>query len=105
MSEYHDLVKKHVPEADLAVVDGLVKHCGIALRNKDSSMVSCSDKAERDRVRDGFLKKKLARTEDDAALDEAIMAVCGKMSDTNQKSRVTFYYLLAEHFGQLDLFK
>jgi hypothetical protein len=52
-------VKKYVPNADEAAIDGIVKHCGIALKKRDASLVSCGDKAERDRVRDGFLKKKL----------------------------------------------
>jgi hypothetical protein len=56
------------------------------------------------RVRNGFLKKKLARTEDDAALDAAIAAVGAKLKGVSRKNRVTVYYLLADHFGQLDLF-
>ncbi len=92
--------------ADEAAVAGIVKHCGIALQSRDASLVSCSDKSERDRVRDSFLKKKLARTEDDAALDAAVQAICGKMTeDKSGKCRVTFYYLLAEHFEQLGMFK
>jgi hypothetical protein len=34
-------------------------------------------------------------------LDAAIASVVGKMSAERNKSRVTVYYLLAEHFGQL----
>jgi hypothetical protein len=52
-------VKKHVPNADETAIHGIVKHLGIALRNKDSSFVACTDKKERDLVRDHFLKKKL----------------------------------------------
>jgi hypothetical protein len=81
-----------------------VKHCGIALHNKDSSFVACQDKAERDRVRDGFLKKKLALTAPDAELDTAIMDVCQKMKADRDKSRVAFYYFLAEKFGKLAAF-
>jgi Protein of unknown function (DUF2853) len=73
----HD-VKKYVPEADDAAIGGIVKHCGIALHSKDASYVACQDKAERDRVRDSFLKKKLALTASDAELDAAIMDVCRK---------------------------
>jgi hypothetical protein len=99
----HD-VKKYAPDADNAAINGIVKHCGIALHNKDSSFVACQDKAERDRVRDGFLKKKLALTAPDAELDTAIMDVCQKMKADRDKSRVAFYYFLAEKFGKLAAF-
>jgi len=97
-------VQKYVPNADEAAVAGIVRHCGIALRNRDSSLVAFSDPAETGRVRDNFLKKKLGRTEDDDALDSAIAAVGERMKGDRTKNRVTVYYLLAEHFGQLSLF-
>ena len=104
MAEYLEDVKKYAPQTDEAAVAGIVKHCGIALRSRDASLVSCSDKAERDRVRDGFLKKKLALTQPDAELDKAVEGICQRMHAAHDKSRVTFYYLLAEQFGKLDLF-
>jgi Protein of unknown function (DUF2853) len=97
-------VKKHVPNADETAIHGIVKHLSIALRNKDSSFVACTDKKERDLVRDHFLKKKLGLALDDAALDQSVVDVCAKMHDDRDKSRVTFYYLLAEHFGKLAMF-
>jgi hypothetical protein len=99
----HD-VKKYAPEADDAAIGGIVKHCGIALHSKDASYVACQDKAERDRVRDSFLKKKLALTASDAELEAAIMDVCQKMKADRDKSRVAFYYFLAEKFGKLAAF-
>ena len=98
-------VKKYVPEADESAIKGIVRHCGIALQSRDGSYVSCTDKAERDRVRDSFLKKKLALTDGDADLDKTVMAVCEKMKADRDKSRVTFYYLLAEKYGKLALFR
>jgi hypothetical protein len=97
-------VKKWVPAADDAAIKGIVKYCGIALQKKDSSMVSCSDKTERDRVRDNFLKKKLALADADADLDKAVMEVCQKLGSDKTKNRVTFYYLLAEKYGKLSMF-
>ena len=105
MTDYVADVKKYAKNVDEAVVEKIVKHLGIALRNRDSSLVSCSDKTELDRVRNGFMKKKLALTEDDAALDAALGDVCKIMADSRAKSRVTFYYLVAEHFNKLSLFK
>lgn len=97
-------LKKYSPEADDAAIKGIVKHCGIALQSKDASFVACQDKAERDRVRDSFLKKKLGLTAADAELDTAIMDVCQKMKADRDKSRVAFYYILAEKFGKLAAF-
>ena len=97
-------VKKYVPNANDAAIEGIVKYLGIALQSKDASFVACSDKAERDRVRDGLLKKKLALNNSDAELDTAIMEVCEKMKADRDKSRVAFYYLLAEKYGKLALF-
>ena len=70
-TDYLENVKKYHADVDEAAVKGIVRHCGIALRNRDSSLVSGSDKAELDRVRNGFMKKKLALTDSDDALDAA----------------------------------
>ena len=102
--DYAADVKKYAQSADEAAIAGIVKYLGIALRNKDSSLVAGSDPAEVKRVRDGFLKKKLALTAGDAELDTAIKDVIGRMKAVRDKSRVTVYYLLAEKFGKLALF-
>jgi hypothetical protein len=99
MSEYKADVEKFAKDVDDAHVDAIVKYLGIALRNKDSSLVSATDKAELDRVRDGFAAKKLGLGAEEA--DKGIAAVVAKMKGVNQKSRVTFYYLLAEETGTL----
>jgi len=103
--EWAEDVKNYVANPDEKAIAGIVRYCGIALRNRDSSLVSFSDKEELARVRENFLKKKLGCTEDDATLDKAIAAVGEKMRGARNKNRVTVYYLLAEHFGKLDLFK
>lgn len=97
-------VKKYDAKADDAVIAGIVKYCGIALRNRDSSLVSFSDKAETDRVRNNFLKKKLGLTQSDAVLDAAIAKVGERMKADRTKNRVTVYYLLAAELGQLGTF-
>src|SRR5262245_31222373 len=104
MSTTHDWaadVKKYVPNANDAAVHGLIKHLGVALQHKDASFVACTDKAERDRVRESFLRKKLALSMTDAELDQAIMEICGRMKADRDKSRIAFYYLLAEKFNKL----
>ena len=101
MSEHHDDVKKYHADADEAAVNGIVKHLGIALRSRDASLVSASDPEELARVRESWLKKKLALTHSDEELDKAIDAVATTMKDDRSKSRVTFYYLLAKHYDKL----
>jgi hypothetical protein len=95
-------VKKYVPNADEAAIHGIVKHLGIALRGKDSSFVACTDKAERDLVREHFLKKALGLVLDEAELDRSVADVCQTMHSDRDKPRVTFY--LAEKFGKLSMF-
>ena len=102
MADWATDVKKYAPDADDTVIAGIVRHCGIALQKVDSSLVSFSDQAELDRVKKGFLTKKLQVPEDQ--MDGALKAVGETMKGANRKNRVTVYYLLAKHFGKLDLF-
>jgi Protein of unknown function (DUF2853) len=97
-------VKKYVPNANEKAIEGIVRYCGIALQKRDSSLVSFTDKEEVGRVRNNFLKKKLALTNSDAELDKAIMLVGDNMKDDRTRNRVTVYYLLADHFGKLSTF-
>ncbi|WP_306117752.1 MULTISPECIES: DUF2853 family protein [unclassified Roseitalea] len=100
MSDYLADVKRYDAGADGAVVDKIVRHLGIALRSRDASLVSCSDPSELARVREKWCAKKLG-VNDDTAADEVIGRVCQEMKDDRSKSRVTFYYLVAKHFGKL----
>lgn len=98
---YSDDIKRYQPNVDEKAVAAIVKHLGIALKSADASLVSCSSKDELARVRDSWLKKKLGLTDDDAKLDKTIGDVCTAMKAETRKSRVTFYYLLAEKSGKL----
>ena len=99
--DYMTDLKKYAPTVEDAAVKGIVKFLGIALKSKDSSMVSCSSKDELERVRESFMKKKLKMTDADADLDKSIKAVCDTMKADKTKHRVTFYYLLASKAGKL----
>ena len=103
-TDYIADLKRYQPSANEKAVAGIIKHLGIALKSTDASLVSCSSKDELARVRDSWLKKKLALTDDDAALDKAIAEICTKMKADKNKQRVTFYYLLAEKYGKLAMF-
>ncbi|MDO9382399.1 MAG: DUF2853 family protein [Hyphomicrobiaceae bacterium] len=99
--DYSADVKRYAAAADENAVAGIVKHLGIALKSADASLVSCSSKDELERIRESWLKKKLQLTQDDAELDKGIKAVCEKMKADHSKQRVTFYYLLADHYGKV----
>ncbi len=100
MSDYLADVQKYDAKADEAVVNKIVKHLGIALRNRDSSLVSATDQKELDRVRDSWGVKKLGV--DAAAAEAAVATVAKTMAADRSKGRVTFYYLVAKELGRLD---
>ncbi len=100
MSDYLSDVQRYDAGADADVVQKIVKHLGIALRSKDASLVSCSDKSELDRVCEKWCMKKLGET-DASAADGVVAKVCETMKGDRQKQRVTFYYLVAKEMGKL----
>lgn len=97
-----DLQKYTNPNA--ATVQAMVKSYGLVMRKPDTRLVACGDPAELETVKRNFMRKKLGMTDGDAALDAMLADVCGMMSATNQKSRLTFYYLVAEKAGKLGVF-
>ena len=97
--EYRADIQKYAAEVDDAAVQAIVKYCGIALKTRDASLVSCTDSDEIDRIRKGFASKMLGL--EGKAFDDAIAAVCDRMKADKNKHRVTFYYLLAETAGKL----
>lgn len=102
--DYAGDIRRYTPHVEEACVKAVMKHLGIALKGRDSSLVACTDKTERDRIRDHFLKKKLGLTHADAELDKSIVETCQRMAADQDKRRVTFYYLLAEKYGKLGEF-
>jgi energy-coupling factor transporter ATP-binding protein EcfA2 len=100
MSDYVTDVKSYASSVNEAAVASIVKYCGIALQGNDSSLVSGTDPKELATVRDGFAAKKLGLSAE--AADAGIKTVLEKMKGAHQKSRVTFYYLLAEATGTMN---
>ena len=92
-------VKKYDATADAETVGRIVKHLGIALRNRNSALVSCQDPKELGRVRENWAGKKLGV--EAARADTAIEKVCQTMASDRTKSRVTFYYLVAKQLNKL----
>lgn len=106
MSKFDDLMQKYEAElkgsgksaVDGALLTNIAKGLGPSIYLRDASMVSCTDQAELDRVKNNFLIKKLGM-QDGPALDDAIKAVCDEYK-SNQRLRVVFYYLLAQKLGK-----
>lgn len=96
-------ITKYSPKADADVVASMEKTYRLVLSRPDSAQVSFSDASELATVRENFVKKKLGITEADDAIDATIKEVGSKIS--GRKNRLTVYYLLAEHYGKLDLFR
>ena len=82
MADYLADVKKYDAGASAAVVDKIVKHLGIALRNRDSALVSCTDPKELDRVKANWISKKLGVT-------DAAKAECSRRKRTARRCRRT----------------
>jgi hypothetical protein len=99
MSDHLANVRGYAPQASEAHVNAIVKYCGIALRNTDSALASSIDPKELATVRDGFAAKELGLSAE--AADAGIARMVEKMKSVNRKSRVTFYYLLADTTGKL----
>ncbi len=97
-------VRRYVRDPDQSAINGLVEYLGAGLKTRQETRVSCGDLVEREQIRDKFLRKTLGLPDPVTLLDRAIIAVCDRMRDDGCKSRVTFYYLLAEKYGMLALF-
>lgn len=104
MQEHKTAVAKYSANINSAALDKMAKNYALVLSNKDSQFVSCGDESERDTVRENFLKKKLGLTNSDTDLNVAIDDVCQTMKEDRFKSRLAFYYLLAEKFNKLGEF-
>lgn len=104
IQEHKATVAKYVSNVNEAALAGMAKTYALVLSNKDSQFVSCGDESEKATVRENFLKKKLGLSHSDADLDAAIDAVCQTMKEDRFKSRLAFYYILAEKYGKLAQF-
>lgn len=98
-------IKKYADKVDEDAVAGMMKTYRLVLSDPDTAAVAFGDDEEKATVRQNFLKKKLGLTLPDEELDKAIDAVGAKMKGVTRKSRLTIYYLLADHFDKLNVFK
>jgi len=101
-AKYLAEVRKYDPKASKAVVNNIVKYCGISLRSRDASLVACSDEKELNTVAKGFCTKKLGMTKGQM---DCVKDVCGQMKAQRFKNRVTFYYLCAKQARKMKVFR
>lgn len=99
MTEYLEDVKKYVDSPREDAVESLVGHLRLSLQNRDAAVVAASEPDELSGIKNGYCRKTLDLTPEEA--DAAIAKVCEKMKGNRAKSRVTFYYLLADASGTL----
>ncbi len=94
------LKEKAGVDADMPLLEAVVKHMGIAAQGGDASLVSCGQESELETIKEKFLKGKLGLTDGDD-LDASIAKVCEDLGHSNsQKYRAAFYYLLAKQYGK-----
>jgi len=97
-------IKKYTASVDEKAVAGMAKTYALVMSKADTRYVAASDPSEVATVVANFCKKKLGRKESDADLTAVVKAQCEKMKADRTKSRVTVYYLIAEHFKSLAAF-
>ncbi|MFW5432383.1 MAG: DUF2853 family protein [Methylophilaceae bacterium] len=103
-SEYKAALAKYTSSVNDAALEKMTKTYALVMSNRDAQNVACSDAAEKETVRNNFLKKKLGLTNSNDDLDAAIEAVCATMKEDRMKNRLVFYYLLAEKYNKLGVF-
>lgn len=102
--EFRKVVEAEDHTFQLGLYNAIERHLGPAMKDRDASLVACSDPGELKTVKDNFLKGKLGLA-DSEGLDEAIQKVCETMGTSNRhKNRAEFYYLLTVYFGKQDTF-
>ncbi|WP_372803784.1 DUF2853 family protein [Paracoccus seriniphilus] len=95
-----DIKEKLGETPDMDLLTKVTIGCGPSIYNDDASTVASSDPEELDRIRQGYLIKKLGLP-DGPALTDAINAVIDAYGRSNRsKYRAVVYYLLCRHFGK-----
>lgn len=89
-----DIEKYTDTKVNKKLVEKLAKRLASVMAKRDSASVACGDAKELETVRRNFIKGKLGVT-DIAKGRNAMEVVCGMMKKSRNKSRLTYYYLLA----------
>ncbi len=97
-------IKKLGLGIDEAFLRKVAKGLGPSIYLKDASKVSCSDKAELERVGTNYCQKKLGLSSG-AAVDKAISETCTEMGSSNKnKYRAIFYAMVCKKLGKESIY-
>ena len=98
---YADALKaKAGVNPDMDLLRKVTRGLGPSIYNADSELVSATDRAEIERVKNNFLIKKLGLP-DGPNLMEAINSVIETYGKSERnKYRAVVYYMLTKHFGK-----
>ena len=99
-SHVHD-VRRYDALAEANVIERIVKHLGVALRNPASATVTCDAEEELDRVAKNWCGNRLG-VDDFGKARAAVERVAQTLARDGQADRVTLYYLCAKHLDRLD---
>lgn len=84
---------------DQEAVERLTRYLLPTIQNHDAQFVATADKKEIVYVEEKWAQDKLGASA--SAAHEAVAHAARQMKDTHNKSRITFYYLVAKKLGKL----
>ena len=94
-----DLREKLGMTPDMDLLTKVTIGCGPSIYNKDSSKVAGSDNAEKERIKNNFLIKKLGMSDGDNLMNGIDQVIDQYGKSNPHKHRAVVYYLLTKHFG------
>ena len=108
MGKRDDLIAKYAEDIrdkcgmtpDMELLKKVTIGCGPSIYNDDASTVAGSDTEELNRIKDGFLKKKLGLAEGPELMGGIQKAIETYGRSNRNKYRAVLYYLLTKHFGK-----
>ena len=100
MPDYLTDIRRYSTDVNERAVAAIVKYCEVVSGGPDSALVAAFDSKELATIRNGFAANILGLSA--LATDSGIRRVVEAMKGARKKSRVTFYYLLAEKTGNLN---
>jgi len=84
---------------DRAAIERLTRYLLPTIQNHDAQFVATADEEEVTYVEEKWAQDKLGASAGEAR--QAVAHVAAQMKDTHNKSRITFYYLVAKNLGKL----
>lgn len=112
MGRRDDLIAKYAQDIetklgespDMDLLRKITIGLGPSIYSADAETVAASDRAEMDRFRDSYLKKKLGLSDTDG-LDAAIEAAIDRYGRANRnKYRAVLCYMLCRQFGRENVY-